>query len=54
MADRHEIKLRADGYRLVYRVDDEIIHVTVISIGLRDKREACVRAHTRLHDAAPD
>ena len=35
MADCYKIKLRAAGYRLVYRVDDGEVWVTVISIGLR-------------------
>jgi len=33
----YKIKLRPAGYRLVYEVNDEIITVTVISVGKRDK-----------------
>jgi len=33
----YKIKLRQAGYRLVYEVNDEIITVTVISVGKRDK-----------------
>ncbi|TWX53613.1 type II toxin-antitoxin system RelE family toxin [Colwellia hornerae] len=33
----YKIKLRQVGYRLVYEVNDEIITVTVISVGKRDK-----------------
>jgi len=37
MDDCYKIKLRNDGYRLVYRVEDETITVEVISVGKRDK-----------------
>lgn len=33
----YKIKLRQAGYRLVYEVNNEIITVTVISVGKRDK-----------------
>ena len=33
----YKIKLRQAGYRLVYEVNDEIITVTVICVGKRDK-----------------
>ena len=33
----YKIKLRQAGYRLVYEVNDEIITVTVIFVGKRDK-----------------
>jgi mRNA interferase RelE/StbE len=36
MKDCYKIKLRDVGFRLVYRVDDNIITVTVISVGRRD------------------
>lgn len=52
--DCYKIKLRAAGYRLVYRVDDDIVFVTVISIGLRDKRQAYTRAQTRMTDEPAD
>ena len=35
----YKIKLRASGYRLVYEVDDNIVVVTVIAVGKRDKNE---------------
>ena len=35
----YKIKLRQAGYRLVYEVNDEIITVTVISVGKRGKGE---------------
>lgn len=31
----YKIKLRASGYRAIYRVEDEIVTVTVIKIGKR-------------------
>ena len=54
MPDCYKIKLRSAGYRLVYRVDDDVVYVTVISIGLRDKQQAYARAHKRLNDEAAD
>jgi mRNA interferase RelE/StbE len=44
MADCYKIKLRGLGYRLVYRVDDDVVYVTVIAVGRRDK--------SRVYDAA--
>lgn len=35
--DLYKIKLRASGFRLVYRVDDGRLVVVVISVGKRDK-----------------
>jgi mRNA interferase RelE/StbE len=37
LPDCYKIKLRAIGYRLVYRVDDKVLLVTVIAVGKRDK-----------------
>ena len=37
MPDCYKIKLRQAGYRLVYRVEDNIIFVTVLSIGKRER-----------------
>lgn len=33
----YKIKLRAAGYRLVYRVDDDIVTVVVVAVGRRDR-----------------
>jgi mRNA interferase RelE/StbE len=44
MADCYKIKLRAARYRLVCRVDDGEVWVTVISIGLRERLQAYTRA----------
>jgi mRNA interferase RelE/StbE len=35
--DLYKIKLRASGYRLVYRIDDDRLIVVVIAVGKRDK-----------------
>ena len=48
MPDCYKIKLRQAGYRLVYRVDDGVIYVTVIAVGKRDKSAAYASAITRL------
>jgi mRNA interferase RelE/StbE len=40
LPDCYKIKLKAAGYRLVYRVDDDRIVVIVIAVGRRDKNEA--------------
>jgi mRNA interferase RelE/StbE len=39
LKDCYKIKLRAVGYRLVYRVKDETVTVTVIAVGKRDGSE---------------
>lgn len=48
MPDCYKIKLRQAGYRLVYRVDDGVVYVTVIAIGKRDKSAVYATAITRL------
>ena len=37
LPDCYKIKLRTAGYRLVYQVNDEVVFVTVIAVGQRDK-----------------
>ena len=39
MADCYKIKLRSAGYRLVYRVDEDLGFVTVIAVGKRVRQE---------------
>ena len=39
MPDCYKIKLRSDGYRLIYRVEDEVIVVFVLTIGRRDRNK---------------
>jgi len=48
MPDCYKIKLRQAGYRLVYRVDDGVVFVTVIAMGKRDKSAVYATAITRL------
>jgi mRNA interferase RelE/StbE len=48
MPDCYKIKLRSAGYRLVYRVDDQLVFVTVISVGRRDKQKVYESARSRL------
>jgi mRNA interferase RelE/StbE len=48
MTDCYKIKLRASGYRLVYKVIDNKITVQVIAVGKRDKDEVYKLAHYRL------
>jgi mRNA interferase RelE/StbE len=47
MADHYKIKLRAAGYRLVYRVNDETVTVLVVAIGKRDGSEVYMTAKKR-------
>lgn len=46
MADHYKVKLRASGYRLVYRVEDTTVTVTVIAVGKRE-RDAVYKAAER-------
>lgn len=48
MADCDKIKLSRIGYRLVYRVDDDVVFVTVIGVGKRDKQKVYEAAQSRL------
>ena len=48
MSDCYKIKLRQAGYRLVYRVDDDTVFVTVIAVGKRDKNGVYDTANIRL------
>jgi len=48
MADCYKIKLISVGYRLVYRVDDDEVFVTVITAGRRDKNKVYQSAQQRL------
>ena len=46
LPDCYKIKLRALGYRLVYQVGDDVVVVTVVAVGKRD-RSAVYRAAAR-------
>lgn len=48
MPDCYKIKLRSAGYRLVYRVDDDILYVTVIAVGKRERFTVYANAEKRL------
>lgn len=48
MPDCYKIKLRQAGFRLVYRVDDDTVFVTVIAVGERDKNGVYDTANIRL------
>lgn len=48
MQDCYKIKLRSAGYRLVYRVDDEVVFVTVIAVGKRDKQKVYEATQSRI------
>jgi mRNA interferase RelE/StbE len=47
-ANIYKIKLRQAGYRLVYSVEDDIVTVTVIAVGKRDRNEIYDIALSRL------
>jgi len=47
MADCYKIKLRGVGYRLVYRVDEEAMFVTVLAVGRRDRSQVYEAAQAR-------
>lgn len=44
----YKIKLRQAGYRLVYSVDDDVVIVTVIAVGKRDRNEVYDIAMSRV------
>jgi len=50
MPDCYKIKLRKVGYRLIYRVEEDIIFVTVIAVGKRDKLKVYTSAKERMAD----
>ncbi len=37
MPECYKIKIQSLGYRLVYRVDEDVIYVTVVAVGKREK-----------------
>ena len=48
LPDCYKIKLRAVGYRLVYRVEDDRVVVIVIAVGKRDREAAYDAAAKRI------
>jgi mRNA interferase RelE/StbE len=47
MPNHYKIKLRAAGYRLVYRIEDELITVVVVAVGKRERSEVYDMAKKR-------
>jgi len=47
MRDCYKIKLRTAVCRLVYRVEDDILYVTVIAVGKRERLLVYAKAHRR-------
>jgi mRNA interferase RelE/StbE len=52
LKDCYKIKLRAQGYRLIYQVIDQRLLVLVISVGKRDKNAVYEAAIQRLRKRA--
>jgi mRNA interferase RelE/StbE len=48
MPNCYKIKLGSLGYRLVYRVDETVVFVTVIAVGKRDRQKVYESAQSRL------
>ena len=49
MPDCYRIKLRKTGYRLVYRVENDILSVSVVVIGKRNKLKVYQTAQHRIN-----
>jgi mRNA interferase RelE/StbE len=47
LPDHYKIKLRASGFRLVYRVADDIVTMTVIAVGKRERGDVYESARKR-------
>jgi len=47
LKDCYRIKLRARGYRLVYRVEDDTVTVLVIAVGKRERNDVYDDAQER-------
>lgn len=47
LADHYKIKLRAAGYRLVYRIEDERITIVVVAVGKRERSQVYEAAKKR-------
>lgn len=48
--ERHKIKLRNAGYRLVYQVKDQELLVLVVAVGKRERNEVYKLAERRITD----
>ena len=47
MPSHYKIKLRSEGYRLVYRVEDTAVTVTVVAVGKRERSAVYKAAQKR-------
>ena len=47
MPDCYKVKLRSAGYRLIYRVDEGLLYVTVVAVGKRERLGAYRSAKKR-------
>lgn len=47
LGNAYKIKLRGAGYRMVYRVKDEVLIVTVIAVGKRERGDVYNNAGDR-------
>lgn len=48
MVDCYKIKLKTVGYRLVYRVEDDVLFVTVVAVGKRERSRVYEQAKDRV------
>lgn len=48
MIDCYKIKLKTVGCRLVYRVEDDVVYVTVVAIGKRERNRVYKLAKDRI------
>ncbi|TAG49694.1 MAG: type II toxin-antitoxin system RelE/ParE family toxin [Betaproteobacteria bacterium] len=48
LAGYYRIKLRKQGYRLIYRVDDKVIVIIVLAVGKRENDAVYIEAAARL------
>lgn len=46
----YKIQLRQSGYRLVYKVEDDVIIVTVLAVGKRERSDVYNKAIKRIDD----
>ena len=46
----YKIKLVQSGYRLVYKVEDDVVIVTVLAVGKRERSDVYNKALKRLKD----
>ncbi|NQZ93299.1 MAG: type II toxin-antitoxin system RelE/ParE family toxin [Moritella sp.] len=44
----YKIRLRQSGYRLVYKVEDDIVIVTILAVGKRDRSDVYKKAMHRI------